>query len=155
MEPLTVLPVVDDDDIDILNTPETDDDEELQEVNQQTISEIETLRKEIQEFKRRLYRNVVLEDTAHDSSDLGGMMSFHALFLQCVGFWIGCLDSRPVPIPKFAEKRNTAMFLDLTKQVQTICSESVDARILLYSMLFNFSIQHPYDLGATKKKAVQ
>ena len=153
MDPLSVLPIVDEEDIDILNTPENDD-EELQEVNQQTIDDIQTLQGEIHEFKRRLYRDLILEDTRHDSSDLGGMMTFHALFLQCVGYWIGCLDSVPVPMPKFAEKQMTAIFLDLTKQVETIRSESLDARVLLYSMLFNFSIQHPYNLGESKKKAV-
>jgi hypothetical protein len=48
MEPLSVFPIIDEEDIDILNTPENDDDDEIQEVNQQTVMEIESLRNEIQ-----------------------------------------------------------------------------------------------------------
>jgi hypothetical protein len=153
MEPLTVLPYDDDDeDMDVLNVPDSDD-EELLEENQTTVTNIQSLQEKITDFKRALYFDLVSNDTKHDSSDLGGMMTFHALFLQCVGYWIGCLDSRPVPIPTFSTKQHTARFLDITKDIQTIRRLNVDARIMLYSMLFNFSIQHPYDLGRSKKKA--
>ncbi len=152
MEPLTVLPYEEDEeDMDVLNLPDSDE-EELLEENQTTVANIASLQQKITEFKRTLYVDLVSNDKNHNSSDLGAMMTFHALFLQCVGYWIGCLDSRPVPMPTFSTKQHTARFLDITKDVQSIRKVNVDARIMLYSMLFNFSIQHPYDLGRSKKK---
>ncbi len=137
--------------MDPLNTPDEKDIEENN-TNKEIVNAIESCQEKIQDFKKRLYFDLVSNDKKHDSDDLGGLMTFHALFLQTVGYWIGCLDGRPVPMPSFSNKRHTAMFLEITRDVQQLSTMNVDSRILLYSMLFNTSIQHPYDLGSSRKK---
>jgi hypothetical protein len=129
--------------IDPLDLP--DDNEE--ENNAKTQAAIEALQQDIYSFKKQLFSDTVSNDTQHDASDLGAMSTFHALYLQLIGYWIGLLDGRPVPAPRFSQKRNTASFLDLTRSIQEIIKMNADARILVYSMLFDFSVQHPFNLG--------
>ena len=78
-------------------------------------------------------------------------MSFHALFLQCIGYWIGMLDSSVVPKPVFVDKKTTDSFNAITNAVKVIKQTSIDAKILLYSMLFMQSNKHPFDLGEQKE----
>ncbi len=138
-----------DEDQDPLDLP---DEKDAEEINNETRDAIEELKQDIYSFKKQLFSNVVSNDKKHDASDLGPMMTFHALYLQTVGYWIGLLDGRPVPSPTFSQKKNTATFLDLTRTIQTLIKKNSDARILVYSMLFNFSVQHPFELGKQKSK---
>lgn len=138
-----------DDDADILDIPE---DNEVEEINAETLAEIEQLKLDIFQFKKQLFLDIVSNDKQHDASDLAAMTNFHALYLQIIGYWIGLLDSRPVPSPKFSQKRHTAVFLDLTRNIKTLINSNMDARILVYSLLFDFSVQHPYDLGPRTQK---
>ena len=62
------------------------DDEEVNEINNETRAIIEELKKDIYQFKKQLYWDVVSNDKKHDASDLGAMTSFHALYLQTVGY---------------------------------------------------------------------
>ena len=137
-----------DDDADILDIPE---DNELEEIHAETLAEIEHLKQDIFQFKKQLFLDIVSNDKQHDASDLGAMTNFHALYLQTVGYWISLLDSRQVPSPTFTQKRHTAVFLDLTRKIKALIQSTMDARILLYSLLFDFSVQHPYDLGNRKQ----
>ncbi len=133
-----------DEDLDPLDLPE---DIDADDINNETRSNVEELKENIYHFKKQLFLDIVSNDKQHDASDLGAMMTFHALYLQTVGYWIGLLDGRPVPSPTFHKKQNTASFLELTRTIQTLIKKNVDARILVYSMLFNFSVQHPFELG--------
>ena len=133
-----------DEDLDPLDLPE---DIDVETINNETRSTVEALKHDIYRFKKQLFLDIVSNDKKHDASDLGAMMTFHALYLQTVGYWIGILDGRPVPSPNFAKKQNTATFLDLTRNIQMLIKKNVDSRILVYSMLFNFSVQHPFELG--------
>ena len=130
--------------IDPLDLPEDND---VEETNAEIQAGIETLQQDIYRFKKQLFLDVVSNDKQHDASDLGAMMTFHALYLQLIGYWIGLLDGRPVPSPNFGQKRNTAMFLDLTQAIKSLSKSNTDARILVYSMLTEFSLQHPFELG--------
>lgn len=150
MEPAVVQPIYDVDedyvDMDPLDVPDEDDQEEYR-INEETTKELSNCKQLIHSFKKKLFQDIVSSDKNHDSSDIGGLITFHALFLQCVGYWIGLLDGQPVPLPKFSKKQHTAMFLDIAETIKRISTMNVNARILLYSMLFVISIQHPYDLS--------
>lgn len=148
MEPLHVTPID-------FQEPETDlieeYDQEPAPVSNQVLQAIEKLRFAILKFKQNLFEQVVNHDTKHDASDLGAMMSFHALFLQCVSYWISLLDSSLIPEPKFANDRNSNEFQKLKDAIAKVGHSSPDARIHLYQLLFQFSQQHPFDLGTRKE----
>jgi hypothetical protein len=55
------------------------------------------------------------------------MMGFHALFLQALGFWIGLLDSKPVPKPALESGRDRRTFDLITKAIQQVAA-SPDGR---------------------------
>jgi hypothetical protein len=144
MESFFTLPMggaLDQEDTDPLNT-----DSQLEDINIQTQKAVEGLKLAIQKFKRDFYRDYVGNDKQHDSQDLGAMMGFHALFLQALGFWIGLLDSKPVPKPTLESGRDRRTFDLITKSIQQVAS-SPDGRTLVYSLLFHFAQQHPFDLG--------
>lgn len=128
--------------------------DDLETINANTHEAIETLQTEIFSFKRSLYDSLINHDKEHTPSDLGAMKTFHALFLQTVGYWIGMLDSYPVPIPRFETPALQKSFQSLSKNIQTLAKSSQDANTLVYSLLFSFSTQHPFDLGQKQKKEV-
>lgn len=126
--------------------------DELETINANTHEAIEQLQTEIFSFKRSLYDSLINHDKQHTPSDLGAMKTFHALFLQTVGFWIGMLDSFPVPVPRFQTSALQQSFRSLSKNIQTLAKSNQDANTLVYSLLFSFSTQHPFDLGQKQKK---
>ena len=113
---------------------------------------IQGLQKQIYTFKESLFHKVVNENTNHDAQDLGAMMSFHALFLQCVAYWIGGLDNTPVPAPRFKRPDLAKQFEVISTTVQSLAKTSASARTLVYQLLFRFSTQHAFDLGDVKKR---
>jgi hypothetical protein len=143
MEPAYVIPIdLNEEDQDVL-----DRNDELEEINAETQNAIQELKAAIFKFKYQLYRNEVINDKDHKASDFGSMISFHAIFLQSVAYWIGLLDNRPVPIPKFDVKKDQKDFDKLSKGIEMVAKSNSDARTLMYSLLFLFSTQHPFDLG--------
>ena len=126
--------------------------DKLETINANTHEAIEALQKDIFSFKRSLYDSLINHDKHHTPSDLGAMKTFHALFLQTVGFWIGMLDSYPVPAPRFQTHALQTSFQNLSKSIQLLAKSNQDANTLVYSLLFSFSTQHPFDLGQKQKK---
>ena len=122
--------------------------DDLEEVNSKTREEISNLHDKIFEFKKSVYADIVSGDKEHSAGDMGAMMSFHALFLQIIGYWIGLLDSSPVPAPIFKTRSKTNEFKTLTTMIKSVSEKSQDARTLVYSLLSSFSTGHPFDLGA-------
>lgn len=143
MEPAYVLPMnLDEDDQDPL-----DINEEIEEVNNETKENIQELKMDILKFKKHFFYELVSNDGDHDAQDMGAMMTFHALFLQCIAYWIGILDSQPIQEPVIESLSDRKRFKSLTKKIKEIASTNSDARTLVYSLLFHFSTQHPFDLG--------
>lgn len=115
--------------------------------NKKVQKAVNNLRNAIFLFKQNLFEQIVNHDTTHNASDLGSMMSFHALFLQSVSYWISLLDSSLVPEPRFSKDQNTNEFQKIKTAIQKVSKSSPDARIHVYQLLFQFSQQHPFDLG--------
>ena len=150
MEPMTVPTLTEED----YNQDPLQRNDEMQETSKEIREAVDTLRQQIFKFKKQLFLDVVSNDKQHKASDLGAMKSFHALFLQAISYWIGLLDSAPVPPPKFKQQRNIDEFTTLTEGIKYIQGINTDANTLVYSMLFSFSTQHPFDLGSQSKKKV-
>jgi hypothetical protein len=125
--------------------------DELPEINEELRKNIDTLRSDIFAFKKAFFSTYVSNDKEHDANSLNAMRSFHALFLQCVAYWIGLLDSAPVPVPRIPGQKDAAAFKRLTDEIVTLTKQNHDARTLVYSLLFQFSTQHPFDLGIPEK----
>ncbi len=147
MEPMTIKKLTEED---YAQDPLQRNDE-MNDISQEVHQAIDELRAKIFKFKKQLFLDVVSNDTQHTASDLGAMKSFHALFLQAISYWIGLLDSSPVPPPKLQKQSNIDEFDALTKGIQYIQGLNTDANTLVYSMLFQFSTQHPFDLGESRK----
>jgi hypothetical protein len=126
--------------------------ERIAEIPPQVYSAIDTLKKNIYSFKKNLFYTVVSNDSKHKAADLGAMYSFHALFLQCVAYWIGMLDSTPVPVPKFPKTEQEKEFQTIRTTIAKLAASSADARTLVYTLLFQFSTAHPFDLGKQKQE---
>ena len=127
----------------------------MEEPESKLYNAIEEVRLAIIGFKKKLFNIIVSNDTQHKASSMGAMIEFHALFLQCIGYWIGILDNSPVPKPNFRNSTNSSIFENLTTNILTIKQYSSDAKVLLYTMLFNLSIQHPYNIGEPKKEDLE
>lgn len=133
---------LDQEDTDPLSVP----DEKLEEINIQTQHAVEDIKHAILKFKADFYKEYVGNDKNHNPQELGAMMGFHALFLQALGFWIGLLDNKPVPKPVLESGHERRSFYLITKAIQKVISNP-DGRTLVYSLLFHFAQQHPFDLG--------
>jgi hypothetical protein len=120
-------------------------------ISRQVEKAMEKLRIAIFKFKQNLFEQIVNHDTNHNAADLGAMMSFHALFLQCISYWISLLDSSLVPEPQFSKESNSNEFQVLKDAILKVASSSPDARIHLYQLLFRFGQQHPFDLGTPEE----
>ena len=118
----------------------------------QIIRALDALKVGIFKFKQNLFEQLVNQDTDHNAADLGAMMSYHSLFLQCVSYWISLLDSGLVPMPKFNSDRNSNEFEALKTAIQKVARSSPDARVQVYQLLFRFGQQHPFDLGQQEKE---
>ena len=118
----------------------------MEEVNPKINSAINALKDEIMALKKTLHFNIVANDKKHDAADMSAMMSFHSLFLHIIGYWIGLLDGSSVPKPILSSKEQP-QFDKLTAHIKNIAGYNSDSKILLYAMLFKYSVQHPFDLG--------
>lgn len=146
MEPATVTPMnLDEEDSDKLDIG--DDNTTLQDVNKEIIQAIDVLKHNIFKFKKITYDDIVNGDKGHDAADMGAMMTFHALYLQTVAFWIGLLDGRPVPPPIYKSEQHKRMMAILTNKIIQTARLSLDARTQVYSLLFRFSTQHPFEFA--------
>jgi AICAR transformylase/IMP cyclohydrolase PurH len=147
MEPINSLPInLKEDDTDIY---ERNDD--MTEINVETLKNIDLLKVNIIDFKKQLFNNSVSNDKIHKASDIGSMMLFHALFLQSIAYWISLLDDKSVSEPQFEAGRDKLRFQKISKLIKDISKMNSDARTLVYSALFTFSTQHPYDMGTRPK----
>lgn len=111
---------------------------------------IDELKLDIIAFKKNLFNILVSNDNQYKASSMGAMVGFHALFLQTIGYWISLLNNNKHSKPIFKDSNINNEFDKLTKNILVIKSYSPNAGTLLYTMLFNLSIQHPYDLGQSK-----
>lgn len=150
MQPLHVDPL----DLDAPDTDRFDVDETVVEApnSAQITKAMDALKVGIFKFKQNLFEQLVNQDTEHDAADLGAMMSYHSLFLQCVSYWISLLDSGLVPMPKFSSDRNSDEFEALKTAIVKVARSSPDARVQVYQLLFRFGQQHPFDLGQREKE---
>lgn len=132
---------------------EADDEDTIQDdmkdavIHTNIVNAVNELRLGIYAIKRKMFDQIVSQDPKNTPGDLGPMMTFHSLFLQTLGYWIGLLDSKPVPPPSLP-KSILKDFKALTNAIDKVAHEDSDARVLVYNTLFDFSTQHPYDLGA-------
>jgi len=141
---------------------DSDDEEDIQHGGTTSIEEkdnhilldgIEELRIEIFTFKKHLFEIIVNKDTTHSSETMGALMTFHALWLNSIAYWIGLLDTEPTSKPTFSNEMLTEYFEAITDAVNTIKLHSSkgtihNGRILLYALLTKISTEnHPYDLG--------
>ena len=122
----------------------------MEEINPKINIAVEALKKEILEFKKALHFSIVANDKTHNASNMRPMMTFHSLFLQVIAYWIGLLDSNLVHKPTLPTKEQHT-FDKLTSQIKNISEYNSDSHRLLYTMLFNYSVQHPFDLGEKKE----
>ena len=117
------------------------------EIDQKINKSVQHLNEGIMAFKKKLYVQIVSNETGHPATSMKPMMTFHALFLQSIAYWIGLLDSSPVPKPIFTTKDMGTDFDALTKAIQIVSTSSSDSKVLLYTMISKYSTQHPFDLG--------
>ena len=122
----------------------------MEEINPKINMAVESLKQEILAFKKALHFSIVANDKTHNASDMRPMMTFHSLFLQVIAHWIGLLDSNLVPKPTLPTKEQQT-FDKLTTHIKNIAGYNSDSHRLLYTMLFNYSVQHPFDLGEKKE----
>jgi hypothetical protein len=120
---------------------------DIEEVDPGLYKAVAELKDGIFALKKKLFYSLVSMDNKHDASSLGAMMTFHSLFLQCVAYWIGLLDSSVVPKPKFTGPKQQKEFDTLSSAIHKTATSSADAHTLVYNLLFQFSTQHPFDLG--------
>lgn len=118
----------------------------MEAINPKIIVAVDNLEKEIMGLKKSLHFNMVANDTTHNAAETGAMFSFHSLFLQIIGYWIGLLDSNTTTTPILPTKEQAA-FNKITTQIKNIASYNADSKPILYAMLFKYSQQHPFDLG--------
>jgi len=114
--------------------------------NEEQLQSIEALRQSIFKFKNILYKEVVINDRIHSANTMEAMYRFHATFLQTIAYFIGLLDSAEVPIPQFSSAMQTK-FKGIVIDFLKLRNAYSDSYALLYNMLFQFSTQHPFDLG--------
>jgi hypothetical protein len=153
MEPATVQPLTEEqldgneNDFDDGNDTIEDDMNELKR-DEGVQAAVQELQHGILALKRQLFMELVSNDTKHTPDDLGPMMTFHSLFLQVIGYWIGLLDHSPVPAPNLQKPSIQKGFKSLTNAIEKVSQANLPAsRVLVYEALRRFSTQHPYELG--------
>jgi hypothetical protein len=151
MEPATVFPM----DLDVEDADPLNRNDELEDIHINTQKAVEELKYGILQFKKEFFIDHVSNDSTHDAKDMGAMMNFHARFLQILAYWIGLLDNKPVPMPRFTTGRDQRKFKALTYAIETISKSDPDAHTLVYSLLFHFAQQHPFDLGQNEKNKTE
>lgn len=119
-------------------------------VHKNVLNAVGQLRLGIFAFKKKMFYHIVSNDKAHSPGDIGSMITFHSLFLQALSYWIGLLDSKPVPPPSLP-KPLVKDFKVLTTAIEKVYQEDSDSRVLVYDMLFTLLTLHPYNLGPHTK----
>jgi hypothetical protein len=143
MEPATIAPMnLEEEDTDVIAR-----DDQMEDINVKTQTAVASLKTNIIKFKRELFQETVSNDTTHSPSNLEAMIGFHSRFLHIISFWLSLLNDQKVPIPEFDIPQHKNAFIRLTRQIQTLRKESNDAYVLVYSLLFQFTQQHPFDMG--------
>lgn len=144
MEPAFVrpLPLDDDEDWDPLQIP---DEDAIEPMNEQLLTSLKNLSSSIHSFKKDLFTTIVSYDKDHTADDLGAMMKFHSVWVQMIGCWIGLLDGRMTYEPTFPSSKHSKTFETITNEIKSLI-QTMDGRTLVYSMLFNMSIEHPFNL---------
>jgi hypothetical protein len=146
MEPAFVEPLTEEQ---LNETGETiENDVRADTIHENTLQAVEELRLGIYAFKKELFYKIVNDEGQKgNSADMGPMMTFHSLFLNCVSYWIGLLDTKPVSVPLFGKRGLKKDFEALTSAIDKVAHNTTDARVLVYNLLTIFSTQHPFDLG--------
>jgi hypothetical protein len=111
---------------------------------------IDDLQDTIYAYKKKLYSNHVSANEKQQPNTILELNRFHSLFLQILGFWIGVLDDVPASTPTFSgptQQADEKKWKAITKTLLTLADTSQDARTLVQSLLFQLSVQHPYDFG--------
>lgn len=121
--------------------------DDLEDINSKTQDAIRSLKVNILTFKKALFEDTVSNDTTHSPSGMEAMIGFHSRFLHMISFWLSLLNDKQVPLPTFESTRHKNMFIKLTKQIQSLAKQDSDAYVLTYSLLFQFTQQHPFDMG--------
>jgi len=125
-----------------------EDDVRSDAIHENILKAVEELRLGIYAFKKELFYKIVNDEGQNiNSADMGPMMTFHSLFLNCVSYWIGLLDSKTVSVPHFGKTGLKKEFEALTNAIDKVSHNTSDARVLVYNLLSTFSTQHPFDLG--------
>lgn len=96
--------------------------------------------KQLEVFKTDLYKYYILKDKNHNPDDVGAMYTFHSIFLQYLGHWIGKLDSELVPMPNSKFTVNS----DLIGKIVSELNQTVEGRQLAYMTLSRFTTEHPF-----------
>jgi len=112
---------------------------------------IDSLYKNIYKFKKQLF-DILVNKSTHSHSNMEAMRDFHSLYLQCVGYWISCLETCRSCVPEISDPTQKKVFETLTNKIRKIGKSSSDANILVYNMLFQISLQHPFSLTAKTSK---
>jgi len=121
---------------------------ETKETNTLMLHAIEDLRKILFTFKRHLFKTIVSDDNTHSSASSGALMTFHAVWLQSVAFWISLLDSETVPRPTLNTEELNKDMNYIVNAIHTIDEYKTDGHILLYALLTKISTEnYPFDLG--------
>ena len=126
-------------------------DDTMADININLQTAIVTLKDGILKFKRKLFEDTVSNNTTHTPSSMEAMIGFQSKFLYSISFWLSLLNDQNVPIPIFDSPEHKNAFIKLTKQIQSLSKESGDAYVLVYSLLFQFTQQHPFDMGDRQK----
>ena len=143
MEPLHTVPMdLEEEDTDVLQRNDN-----LEDINRNTQDSIRSLKLNILKFKKRMFEDTVSNDTRHSPSGMEAMIGFQSRFLHMISFWLSLLNDKQVPMPMFDSTQHKNMFIKLTKQIQVLAKQDSDAYVLTYSLLFQFTQQHPFDMG--------
>jgi hypothetical protein len=127
---------------------------EQEDVNTELLEAIQEMKTEIFDFKKLLFKTIVSNDTAHSASDMKALMSFHAIWLQSIAYWIGILDNKPVPMPEFTIQDEQikasiySLFTSITEAIESLSNDESDGITLVWNLLTTISTQnYPFDLG--------
>ena len=125
------------------------------ETNALMINAINDLRNIIFDFKRHLFKTIVSDDTTHSSESSGALMTFHAVWLQSVAYWIGLLDSQTVPKPTLHTEELKKDMDYIISAIHAIDEYKSDGHVLLYALLTKISTEnYPFDLGKNENENV-
>ena len=135
-------------------TPTIDALSDTEDINTKALHSIEVLRQAIFKLKYDLYKETVINDKIHSANTMESMRMFHAVFLQTIAHLISLLDSAEVPPPTFSSTIQPK-FNSIQKALVRLVKSKHISYALLYNMLFQFSTQHPFDLGTGRSKDLE